>query len=189
MSNPSSLRLQGRVAIVTGAAQGIGARYAAALAAEGAALVCADVIDAEPVAAQIRATRRDDLGRALAAWTGRPALAGQLDRITAPTRVVIGDADTACPRSRGEVLAAGLHASVTVVPGAGQAHEAARVLLAWRGVHGDIAGALMAQAPITPEAGVAGGWCQDDFIAVQDRPQPILQQGAPFRHGHLQARG
>ena len=62
MSNPSSMRLQGRVAIVTGAAQGIGARYAAALAAEGAALVCADVIDAEPVAAQIRAAG----GRALA---------------------------------------------------------------------------------------------------------------------------
>ena len=62
MSNPSSLRLQGRVAIVTGAAQGIGARYAVALAAEGAALVCADVIDAEPVAAQIRAGG----GRALA---------------------------------------------------------------------------------------------------------------------------
>lgn len=71
------------------------------------------------VAAQIRATRRDDLSRALAAWTGRPALAGRLDRITAPTRVVIGDADTACPRSRGEALAAGLHASVTIVPGAG----------------------------------------------------------------------
>jgi len=62
MSNPSSLRLQGRVAIVTGAAQGIGARYAAALAAEGAAVVCADLIDAEPVAAQIRAAG----GRALA---------------------------------------------------------------------------------------------------------------------------
>ena len=62
MSNPSSLRLQGRVAIVTGAAQGIGARYAAALAAEGAAVVCADVIDAEPVAALIRAAG----GRALA---------------------------------------------------------------------------------------------------------------------------
>lgn len=62
MSNPSSVRLQGRVAIVTGAAQGIGARYAAALAAEGAALVCADVIDAESVAARIRAAG----GRALA---------------------------------------------------------------------------------------------------------------------------
>ena len=36
-------RLESRVAIVTGAAQGIGARYAQALAAEGAAVVCADV--------------------------------------------------------------------------------------------------------------------------------------------------
>jgi NAD(P)-dependent dehydrogenase (short-subunit alcohol dehydrogenase family) len=59
MSKPESSsqtpRLAGRVAIVTGAAQGIGARYARALAAEGAALVCCDVSDAEPVAAQIRA--------------------------------------------------------------------------------------------------------------------------------------
>ena len=46
-------RLAGRVAIVTGAAQGIGAEYARALAAEGAAVVCADVIDAAPVAAAI----------------------------------------------------------------------------------------------------------------------------------------
>ena len=61
----SSSRLAGRVAIVTGAAQGIGARYAAALAAEGAAVVCSDVIDAEPVAAAIR----NDGGRAIAALT------------------------------------------------------------------------------------------------------------------------
>ena len=54
MAAVSSSRLAGRVAIVTGAAQGIGARYAAALAAEGAAVVCSDVIDAEPVAAAIR---------------------------------------------------------------------------------------------------------------------------------------
>ena len=58
-------RLQGRVAIVTGAAQGIGARYAAALAAEGAAVVCSDIVDAEDVAARIRAGG----GRALAVHT------------------------------------------------------------------------------------------------------------------------
>lgn len=46
-------RLQGRVAIVTGAAQGIGARYAQALAAEGASLVCADLAEAAPVVQSI----------------------------------------------------------------------------------------------------------------------------------------
>jgi NAD(P)-dependent dehydrogenase (short-subunit alcohol dehydrogenase family) len=49
----SSGRLQGKVAIITGAAQGIGAEYARALAAEGAAVVAADVLDANPVASAI----------------------------------------------------------------------------------------------------------------------------------------
>lgn len=42
-------RLSGRVAIVTGSAQGIGSRYAQALASEGAAVVCADIIDTSMV--------------------------------------------------------------------------------------------------------------------------------------------
>ncbi|MBC7675184.1 MAG: glucose 1-dehydrogenase [Rhodoferax sp.] len=46
-------RLNGRVAIVTGAAQGIGAEYAAALSQAGAAVVLADVLDAGLVAASI----------------------------------------------------------------------------------------------------------------------------------------
>ncbi len=58
-------RLNGRVAIVTGAAQGIGARYAQVLAAEGAAIVCADVIDATPIASDIAATG----GKAIAVRT------------------------------------------------------------------------------------------------------------------------
>lgn len=51
MSNTG--RLQGKVAIITGAAQGIGAEYARALAAEGAAVIVADVLDAGPVAQAI----------------------------------------------------------------------------------------------------------------------------------------
>jgi NAD(P)-dependent dehydrogenase (short-subunit alcohol dehydrogenase family) len=55
-------RLDGRVAIVTGAAQGIGATYARALAAEGAAVCVSDILDAAPVAEAIRAAG----GRAIA---------------------------------------------------------------------------------------------------------------------------
>ncbi len=47
-------RLEGKVAIITGAAQGIGAVYAKALAAEGAAVVVSDVLDAGPVAKAIK---------------------------------------------------------------------------------------------------------------------------------------
>lgn len=54
--------MNGRVAIITGAAQGIGARYATALAAEGAAVLVADVLDAGPVASAIR----ENGGRAFA---------------------------------------------------------------------------------------------------------------------------
>jgi NAD(P)-dependent dehydrogenase (short-subunit alcohol dehydrogenase family) len=43
-------RLKGRVAIVTGAAQGIGAQYAKALAAEGAAVSLVDLDDPSPAA-------------------------------------------------------------------------------------------------------------------------------------------
>jgi NAD(P)-dependent dehydrogenase (short-subunit alcohol dehydrogenase family) len=46
-------RLDGRVAIVTGAAQGLGAAFAKALAGEGAKMCVADVLDARPVAAEI----------------------------------------------------------------------------------------------------------------------------------------
>ena len=48
-------RLKGKVAIVTGGAQGIGATYAKALAAEGAAVVIADMVPADAVASEISA--------------------------------------------------------------------------------------------------------------------------------------
>lgn len=46
-------RLHGRVAVVTGAAQGIGAEYARALAREGARVSVVDLLDPGPVAAAI----------------------------------------------------------------------------------------------------------------------------------------
>ncbi len=58
-------RLEGRVAIITGAAQGIGAVYAHALADEGAVVVVSDLLDAGPVAEAIRQAG----GRALALKT------------------------------------------------------------------------------------------------------------------------
>lgn len=50
------MRFQNQVAIVTGAQTGIGRAIAERLASEGAAVVLADVTDAEPVAEQIRAS-------------------------------------------------------------------------------------------------------------------------------------
>jgi len=49
-------RVEGRVCVVTGAAQGIGANYAKALATEGAKLVISDIDDGTAVADEIKAT-------------------------------------------------------------------------------------------------------------------------------------
>src|SRR4051812_22923365 len=46
-------RLDGRVAIVTGGAKGIGRNYSFALAAEGARVIMADIVDGADVAAEI----------------------------------------------------------------------------------------------------------------------------------------
>lgn len=58
-------RLKNKVAIVTGAAQGIGADYARALAAEGAAVAVTDVLDPKAVSDKIAGSG----GRALARIT------------------------------------------------------------------------------------------------------------------------
>jgi NAD(P)-dependent dehydrogenase (short-subunit alcohol dehydrogenase family) len=54
--------LDGRVCIVTGAAQGIGAAYARGMAAEGARVVVADVLDPAPVVDGIRSAGGEALG-------------------------------------------------------------------------------------------------------------------------------
>ncbi|MDC0033338.1 SDR family oxidoreductase [Alphaproteobacteria bacterium] len=54
--------LDGRVAIVTGSAQGIGAAYARGYAAEGAKVVVTDVLDTGPVVAELKATGADAIG-------------------------------------------------------------------------------------------------------------------------------
>jgi NAD(P)-dependent dehydrogenase (short-subunit alcohol dehydrogenase family) len=48
------VRLEGKVAIVTGGARHIGAAYCRRLAEEGAAVVIADILDGEPIANEIR---------------------------------------------------------------------------------------------------------------------------------------
>jgi NAD(P)-dependent dehydrogenase (short-subunit alcohol dehydrogenase family) len=50
------MRLRGKVAIVTGGARHIGAAYARRLAAEGASVVIADVLDGDPVVQEIRSS-------------------------------------------------------------------------------------------------------------------------------------
>jgi NAD(P)-dependent dehydrogenase (short-subunit alcohol dehydrogenase family) len=55
-------KVQGKIAVVTGAAQGIGAVYARALAAEGARVVIGDVLDTAAVVDSIRADGGEALG-------------------------------------------------------------------------------------------------------------------------------
>lgn len=61
-------RLDNRVAVVTGSSRGLGAGIAQALAADGAMVVCADVLDAKPLADSLPASP-----------DGRPATAIHLD--------------------------------------------------------------------------------------------------------------
>ena len=55
-------RLKGKVAVITGAAQGIGAAYAKGLASEGAIVVACDLIDPSNVVDEIKGAGSDAMG-------------------------------------------------------------------------------------------------------------------------------
>ena len=55
-------RLEGKVAVITGAAQGIGAAYAEGMAAQGARVVVTDVADPSEVVERIKAAGGDAIG-------------------------------------------------------------------------------------------------------------------------------
>ena len=57
-----ALRLDGHVAIITGAAQGIGAQYAKALAGEGAKICVSDILDTAAVVGEIKAAGGEAIG-------------------------------------------------------------------------------------------------------------------------------
>ncbi|HXZ61559.1 MAG TPA: SDR family oxidoreductase [Acidimicrobiales bacterium] len=76
-------RLDGRVGIVTGAAQSIGREYALGLAAEGAAVVVADIANPSPVVTEVEAAGGAALGFAVDianAESTRAMAAAALDR-------------------------------------------------------------------------------------------------------------
>jgi pimeloyl-ACP methyl ester carboxylesterase len=63
-----------------------------------------------------------NLAQIFATLVGRDDVTGQLDRISAPTLVVHGDADAAIPLERGEAVANGIaNAKLVVIPGGGHA--------------------------------------------------------------------
>lgn len=77
-------------------------------------------------AAQIRAIDRSDMARAIRAWATRPSLFGRLGWLRRPARVVLGEADTACPRAACSALASALAVDMRVIAGAGHTLQAER---------------------------------------------------------------
>jgi NAD(P)-dependent dehydrogenase (short-subunit alcohol dehydrogenase family) len=92
----TAFTLDGKVALIVGAANGIGRATAQAFASAGAAVVCADIEDAKPVAADIEATG----GRAVAcsldvtsSASCRAAVASAVERFGGLDVLLYGAAD------------------------------------------------------------------------------------------------
>jgi len=92
--------LEGRVAVVTGAARGLGAGIALALAEAGANVICCDVEDASEVAAEIEAVSGRTASATRLDVTDRGAvddLLAEVDRDWAHLDIVVNNAGTAQP--------------------------------------------------------------------------------------------
>ena len=87
-------RLDGHVAIVTGAAQGIGAHYAKALAAEGAKVCVSDILDPAKVVAEIGAASGEAIGTV--SDVSKPA---DCDAMVAETVKTFGKVDILIPNA------------------------------------------------------------------------------------------
>jgi 3-oxoadipate enol-lactonase len=71
-------------------------------------------------AAMLKGAKRSGVTRAIRGVTDREPILAELDRITTPTLVVVGEEDVATPRAKAEVIAGAIAGSrLEVVPGAG----------------------------------------------------------------------
>ncbi|MGE3645335.1 MAG: SDR family NAD(P)-dependent oxidoreductase [Beijerinckiaceae bacterium] len=87
-------RLQDKVAVITGSAQGIGAHYAKAIAAEGAKVVVTDVVDPQKCVDAIKAAGGTAIGRHVDV-TDSKALAqmvGEVESAFGPIDILVNNA-------------------------------------------------------------------------------------------------
>ena len=87
-------RLQDTVAVITGAAQGIGAEFARAFAAEGARVVSADILNSDAIVAEIREAGGEALGCTTDVTDDESltAMVNQVEKTFGPVGVLINNA-------------------------------------------------------------------------------------------------